>query len=97
ELKSLLDETETHKQHIQLGINNVDYYQTIMPRLNRLSLELEIRIKQIELLSLKLQKQMRQDALTVLEARKKEYKTLKVRSRLAAARLQDSVVTGGKK
>lgn len=97
ELKSLLDETETHKQHIQLGINNVDYYQSIMPRLYRLSLELEIRIKQIELLSLKIQKQMRQDALAVLEARKKEYKTLKVRSRLAAARLQDSVVTGGKK
>ncbi len=97
ELKDLLDETETHKQRIQLGIDNIDYYQTIMPRLNRLSLELEIRIKQTELLSLKIQKQMRQEALAALEERKKEYKTLKVRSRLSAARLQDSVVTGGKR
>ena len=39
---------------------------------------------------------MRTQALEILEVRRKEYKTLRVRAKLAAARLQDSIVTKGK-
>ena len=97
ELSKLLKQTEQHRSQILAGIEKANYYEVLMPRINRVSDNLELKIQQTELLSLKLQKLMRSQALEILEARRKEYKTLRVRAKLAAARLQDSIVTKGKK
>ncbi len=96
ELQQLREQTLLHEEQIKMGMAHADYYQSIMPEINRASGELELKLQQIELLSLKHQRLMRQQALLILEERKTEYKKLKVRAQLAAARLQDNIVTGGK-
>ena len=96
ELQILNEQTLAHEEQIKTGIKQVDYYQNLMPEINRVSNQLDIKLQQIELLSLMSQKLMRQQALSILEQRKSEYKKLKVRAQLAAARLQDNIVTGGK-
>lgn len=97
ELSKLLEETKNHREQIKNGISNANYYQEILPKLNQVSAELELKTQQLELLSLKYQKLMQTLALDILNARNKEYKSLRVRAKLAAARLQDNIVTGGKK
>jgi len=96
ELSILLAETQEHRKQIESGIDNADYYETVMPKLNQLSAQLELKMQELELTSLKYQKLMQSLALDILNSRNKEYKTLKVRAKMAAARLQDKIVTGGK-
>lgn len=97
ELSELLAKTKAHREQIRNGINNANYYEEILPKLNTVSAQIELKSQELELLSLKYQKLMQTRALDILNERNKEYKSLRVRAKLAAARLQDSIVTGGKK
>ncbi len=97
ELVKLLAIAREHSSNIKSGIKTSDYYKSEVKKLDQFAAHLDLALKQIELLSLKHQKLLRTEALSILNERKDEYESLRVKAMLAAARLQDSVVTGGKR
>ncbi len=94
ELQTLLAKTEQHQQQIVFGIASVESSKDYMPTIVQAAENVEFRINQLELLSLKHQKYIRELALKTLDERKREYKNFKAKAKLATARLQDSIVTG---
>lgn len=96
DLKQLIEQTELHEQRILAATQSLDKYDSFEPRIKDLDTQIDKSLNQLQLLSLKHQKLMRKLALTLLEDRKKEIIKLSVRAQLAAARLQDNVVTGGR-